>query len=430
MTISFFLRGNMIQARISDKDKCLRISTGMKVGRNQKFDGEFIGNSLEVAGLNNELLRHKILLTELFLKYGNLEQIKANYKITPELQEDNTESFEVHELLNKYVNQMSTGEILTRNNKRFSPISVSTYAQAANMMANFSSEHGPLDISKFHVDATASILQKKDISTRFALWFKAYENWMIDHNYSIKSRCEAMNMANIMISYFSRAYFFNIPKIPRLANIKKPKVVFPPEFVGQFVMDKHNIYKGLNETMKMVWEVSATILITTLRVSDAISLTEKDLIFRGNDVLLNKRNEKTGEISQMPLPKSLTDVYRENLTRKGGLFSVKPTKQILYDNMKDLFKMYDDLHDYYSIHKLGIRGEQIVESKPLYQWAHPHLLRKTAITTMIYMGVDQNHIKHTSGHSPNSEAFYDYVHVVDKLYKSDFKNAHEKMGLA
>ena len=238
-----------------------------------------------------------------------------------------------------------------------------------------------------------------------------------------------MNMANIMISYFSRAYFFNIPKIPRLANIKKPKVVFPPEFVGQFVMDKHKVYKGLNETMKMVWEVSATILITTLRVSDAISLTEKDLIFRGNDVMLNKRNEKTGEISQMPLPKSLTDVYRENLTRKGGLFSIKPTKQILYDNMKDLFKMYDDLHDYYSIHRLGIRGEQIVESKPLYQWAHPHLLRKTAITTMIYMGVDQNHIKHTSGHSPNSEAFYDYVHVVDKLYKSDFKNAHEKMGL-
>lgn len=46
---------------------------------------------------------------------------------------------------------------------------------------------------------------------------------------------------------------------------------------------------------------------------------------------------------------------------------------------------------------------------------------------MIYYGVDHMHVKHASGHTQNSDAYWRYVKVVERLFTSDFNQAHKKM---
>jgi integrase len=176
-----------------------------------------------------------------------------------------------------------------------------------------------------------------------------------------------------------------------------------------------------------LWEISATILITTLRIGDAMSLTEKDLILTKDIVYLRKKNEKTGVYSEMPLPKFLSDIYRENLTRHGRIYSIQPDREVVYKGMKDFFRMYDDLHEIVSVADVDVRGKEFIVSKPLWEWVHPHLLRKTAITTMIYNKVPERFIKFASGHSTNSTAFERYVGHVEKYYKSEINDYYGKM---
>jgi integrase len=222
-----------------------------------------------------------------------------------------------------------------------------------------------------------------------------------------------------MINHWSQTLFLNLPKVMRIPSVAKPIVTFSPEFVKKFLRDEDNIYNKLESEKKMVWEISATILITTMRVSDAISLEPADFNIVKDSMFLNKRNSKTNAMSQSPLPKLLSDRYRENLARFGRIYTTVPSKNKIYEHMKDMFRMYEDLHELFTVSKMGIRGEPVTETKPLYEWAHPHLLRKTAITTMIANKVPDRHIKFLSGHAENSASYGYYIGHVEKHYQSD-----------
>lgn len=421
MTISFFPRGNIVQARISDKDKCFRLSTGIRIDNHLKFNKHFIGKTNDVVALNNELNRHRVVLTELYLKYGELDLIKLHY-----YQEDapERESFDLAKLMSTYVYMMRTKQIISKRNKPFSQSSINTYAYCSNLMNQFASKCGQLDISKFHVEASLSTDKKTYIVDKFNRYFKDYEDYLIDHEISAKSRSEIFNVTSLLAVYWSQKFFFNIPKIKRIYTEPKPIVVLDPNFVKKFLTDK--IYSGLTKEMKHAWEVSATILITTMRISDVLSLQKKDIVITKDAMFLNKRNQKTGAFSQIPLPRLLENVFRDNLASHDHLFSINGCRKTLYNNIRELFRMYEEMHEIVTVGRLGVRGEEVIIAKPLWEWVHPHLLRKTAITTMIYNGVPDRHVKFASGHSENSGAFGMYVGHVDKHYKNQVGEYYNK----
>jgi integrase len=415
MTISFFSRGHVIQARISDRDKCFRISTGIKVMPHMKFRGnKFHGSTVEVASLNADLDRHRVRLAELYLKYGDLKGIKMEYNYTPE---PDANDYSLDGLLKMYVHKMNQEEILTKSGKKFSAESIRTYAYISNLYSEFALIEG-IKLPDFHVDPSWPIERKQRIGERYNKYFKKLDEWLIDKNNGLKTRHNMFNIMGIMIQYWSQVLFLNLPKLMRMPNVSKPIV--------RFLRDDDKIYDKLEPEKKMVWEISATILITTMRVSDAISLKPSDFNIVKDSMFLNKRNSKTNAMSQSPLPRFLSDKYRENLARYGRIYTTIPSKNKIYDHMKDMFRMYEDLHEWFTVSKLGIRGEEVTETKPLYEWAHPHLLRKTAITTMIANKVPDRHIKFLSGHAENSSSFGKYIGHVESHYKSDMLDYFNK----
>jgi integrase len=163
-------------------------------------------------------------------------------------------------------------------------------------------------------------------------------------------------------------------------------------------------------------------MITTLRIQDALSLVPSDFEFKDGNCFMNKHNTKTGAISQMPLPKVLSDKFNSNIGSLGRVFTIKPNKAIIYSRLKDLFYMYPEMHEQITIKKIGVHGEDVSETRPYYLAVHPHMLRRTAITTMLVNGVSERHIKFASGHTPKSTAFERYVGFVEKKYQSDIND--------
>lgn len=427
MTITFYPRGKIIQARLSKGSKAIRISTAIMIEPHHKFVGQkFVGNTAEVLELNAELSRHKFKLAELLGLYGlDFIKIKENYnERPPEIPSEDTTL--LHDLLRKYVKMMATGEVLSSSKKMYSPSSINLYRYATDVAREFAFFYKPIDIAKYHIPYDWSSEQKQQLAEKFSLYFKKFEDFMIDRGNSIKSRSELMNMVGVMLNYWANKFFYTLPKIPRLQSHEKAIVVFPPEFVSKFLTDLKT-YENLSPQFKTVWEVSATILITTLRIGDAMSLDWHNLIINPKQVYLKKKNEKTGVLSEMPLPQFLSDIYRENMARYNRVYTLKPTKELIYQHINSLFKMYEDTHESVSVSQVDVRGNEFIVSKPLWEWVHPHMLRKTAITTMIYNKVPERFIKFASGHSVGSNAFERYVGHVERYYKSEINDYYGKM---
>lgn len=407
MKISFYQRGGIMQARISDGPTQFRLSTGVKASHNS---------------LKAELDAHKAKLKQLYLKYGDLGCIKEEYHYTPE--PDHTD-YTLESLLKSYVIKMREGQITTKMGRPFSAESIRTYAYVSTLYAEYASKKS-IKLPNYHVDPSWPIDRKHRIGENFNKYFKGFDEWLIDKNHGMKSRFNTFNIIGIVAHYWSEILFLNIPKVMRMPNVAKPIVTFPPDFVMRFLNDEGKVYDKLDPEKRMVWEISATILITTMRVGDAISLKPSDFNMVNDTMFLNKRNSKTNAMSQSPLPKLLTDKYKANLARYGSIYSITPTKTKIYEHMKALFMTYKELHECFTISKLGVKGENVTESKPLYEWAHPHLLRKTSITTMIANKVPDRHIKFLSGHSENSSSYGYYVGHVEKHYNSDMTDYFNK----
>ena len=412
MKVKFYNRGQFIQCSISDGIGVRhRISMKLKLpGGCKLVDGKVYGNSEESKKLNEILEKEKSVITLMYLQDRNVELIKNHYNKVPDPipADDNCYDFAI--LVNEYTRLMVNNKL---GYKKFSPNTIRAYKNVANIFSAYCKEVGSFDLNKF---ATPN----KKLKSEWQSYFRCFDEYMVGRNYSQPYRSNIMNVLNIMASFWADDLCIPIPKIEHEQPKLNPITVLPPNFVKTFFTD--DVYSKLDEELKFVWELSATIMITTLRIQDALSLEPNDFEFKDGNCFMNKHNIKTGSISQMPLPRVLSDKFQHNIASMGRVFSTKPNKAIVYSRLKDLFSMYTEMHDQVTIKKIGVHGEEVSETMPYYLAVHPHMLRRTAITTMLVNGVSERHIKFASGHTPKSTAFERYVGFVEKKYQSDIND--------
>ena len=55
-------------------------------------------------------------------------------------------------------------------------------------------------------------------------------------------------------------------------------------------------------------------------------------------------------------------------------------------------------------------------------------MRRTAITTLLAMGMTETAVRKISGHAANSKEFYKYVELSQKFMNSETRKAFEKLN--
>lgn len=184
----------------------------------------------------------------------------------------------------------------------------------------------------------------------------------------------------------------------------KDIVILDIDFAKDFVVDNHNFYDTMGAQLKAVWELSAVMLTTTLRISDAMALTSKDL---DSDGRITIKNQKTGALTSCPVPKSLFDKLMANQKRFGRLF----------------FRQIDKWDAYRLLPKLFILYPETIDIKDTVKF---HVFRKTAISVMLAMNVPQSIVMRASGHAVGSKAFARYVGHVETMFNSEITNFQSK----
>lgn len=308
-------------------------------------------------------------------------------------------------------------EILSKSGRPYSTGSKMQWRNFCSTLNKFAQ-----DIRLLDLDVSGDFKQKKIASDLAKSYFNSLRLWMASNGYMITTQTMIIEKLKILFSYAEDEYMIHIDKKFRYYKEEVPIVVIPPEVVKSFL----NSSIPDDVELRYAYEISSVILVSSLRISDVLSLTIDDL----SSGCIVSTNKKTGANTKSPIPDRVYQMLLNNHRKYGRLYSLNHTRnitdRILSIRMPELFK--DIATERVSISRMlpdGSGYEKIV--KPLNEFIRPHMLRKSAITSMIVSGVPERFVKHLSGHRGNSRSFERYVAYVEKEYNDSIKTYQNKL---
>lgn len=430
MKVSFFTRGNKLQVRVPHNGGYLRLTTGIEIPENVKFLSTkqlFQGKGDEAKQMNAELDRHRLFIRDVVAGGFDLKREYDGF-VKPTTFVNEVESFELVHLFNKYISDATNGAIKKRDGSRLKPSTIQAFRFTASVIRDYTRVAGTLMVDEFNLSNIQSIQTKRALADKWTKYFNGFVEYMRAREFKMSSRWSAMLNTKIVMHHFEKEYYFVLPEVPKVNNVENPIIVLEPEFVFKF-MDG-DVYHKLEGNMRYVWEVSATILVTSMRISDVLSLSWNHLNERKDGLFLSKENEKTGGETNMILPRKLATIFKTNMAKYGSIFTPVSgdKKSVVYNYISKVFKQYDECHVDVSASMPDIDGKGKSVTQKLYDWVTPHMLRKSAITSMLVNGISEDHVKFASGHTPSSKAFERYRAFIDRNFNNQLNDYYSKMN--
>ena len=190
-------------------------------------------------------------------------------------------------------------------------------------------------------------------------------------------------------------------------------IALQPEQLNHLIYDvsfHHSLSKSLRKS-KDLFVFGCT---TGLRVSDLFALKKTNLEKLGEAYYIRQQSKKTNTSTKIKLPKYAVEILQRNKTRGSMLF-----KSLSIANFNTNIKKIVELAGWDYIHPKmrNKRGKPVAIYKDEKRKVHyrfcdlvsSHTMRRTAITTFLNLGMDENDVRRISGHSAGSVEFYKYV---------------------
>lgn len=168
-----------------------------------------------------------------------------------------------------------------------------------------------------------------------------------------------------------------------------------------------------------------------LRFQDLMRLKKQHIQFTDSGVNVVLHTQKTSTAVKIPLPEYAVAIYNKYKSKAG----VYVLPRLSSTNLNLQIKMVIQRAGWnYNLPKIKQKqGEQVeVKNKSgevykFYDHITVHTMRRTAITTLLLLGVDENSVRRISEHAAGSKEFYRYVVIVQDYLNNQVKNAHRKL---
>ncbi len=209
-------------------------------------------------------------------------------------------------------------------------------------------------------------------------------------------------------------------------------VVISPEQLKFLITDKtfeQTLPKHLQRT-KDIFVFGCTV---GLRFQDLMRLKKKHIQFTDSDVTVVLHTQKTSTAIKIPLPEHAVVLYKKYYRKAGAYVLPRLSCTNLNLQIKEVIKRAGWIYNLPKIKQK--QGEQVEiknknnESFKFYEHVTVHTMRRTAITILLLLGVDENSVRRISGHAAGSKEFYRYVVIVQDYLNNQVKNAHLRLIL-
>lgn len=341
-------------------------------------------------------------------------------------------------LYRQFLHDCDQGIRLQKNGKRVSPKTVLRYGYLFKLLEEF--DKNDFELKLFFVPN----LTTRELEGAKKYWKKFYYAF-IDFMY--KKGCYDNYVGGtikVLRTYFN--YLINEKQLPIGMFHKNfycpkdeiPVIVLSPEQLASFINDTA-LLERLPDDLQTVRDIFVFGCTVGLRVSDLMALKPYNLVKQREEYYLKVRSKKTYVDTVIKLPSYAIEILQkyqpQTLKGRNKQTTLLPSMSTWYFN-KQLKRLARYLTSDEPLIKVRQKkGIQTVvyknrEKKQHYTMADhisSHTMRRTAITTMLSLGMAEQLVRRISGHSPNSSEFYKYVAYSQNLLDTETEKVFEKL---
>jgi len=334
-------------------------------------------------------------------------------------------------LFKKFIRDTETGKRLKKNGERIKKESIQNYQYVLNNLTNFSTNK---DFELRICDAKK--LTKREYISEKKYWKKFYKQFT---EYLYKNGCHDnyvgtnIKVIRTFFNYLKNDKDLYTGDFQRLFYVRHEDIeifVLSPEQLKFLIHDKAFEAK-LTQSQKRIKDIFVFGCTTGLRFSDIFLLSNKNFVQQESDWYLKVKSKKTKIFSLIKLPDYAVDIYKKHKSRsnKQPVF----TKISLFNFNKHI-KTIGRLADFnapieMSREKRGKTYKINGDNQTLfYQKMSSHMMRRTAITTLLILGMPEHLVRKISGHSSASNSFNRYVHYAQSYIDREIDKVHNKLS--
>jgi integrase len=337
----------------------------------------------------------------------------------------------------RFIKESGNGRRLQPNGKRISAGTVVNYKYTLQLIRKFCEKR------KFNLRIIPSrMLNNKESKVERNYWKKFYRlfNVYMYDDCGYFDNYVGQNMKNIktFFNYLNKQRGVATGNFHAQFYVRKEEVAIFPLMPAElsYLINNLEFEESLDQKMKQVKDFFVFGCTVALRFSDLKALKKSNIRQANNQYYLVVNSIKTSVETVMRLPLYAVSIVKRYLKIKKHLL---PQFSLTYMNkhIKILLEKAGFTQDVRI--SRNQRGNAI-ELKPgrgdkksirFCDVASSHCMRRTAITTLLSLGVAEQIVRKISGHTANSKEFYRYVfwsqvyqdHETEKVF-----NELEKMG--
>ena len=208
-------------------------------------------------------------------------------------------------------------------------------------------------------------------------------------------------------------------------------VIYPDRL--NFLISNKEFENSLPLHLKRTKDLFVFGCTVALRYSDLMNLHTSNFCFTNNNWYLTTVSKKTATMVRVHLPDYAVEIMKNNTLKNGRIFR-EISKNQFNINIKELVMLanWDEEVDKYRskrgipypIYKDPHKGLKY----KFYELVSSHTMRRTAISTMLALGMPETQVRRISGHCANSKSFHRYVNFSQSFLDNDSKNFFQKLA--
>jgi len=349
------------------------------------------------------------------------------------MRKQHQKTYELLGMFDQFILESTKGKRQQKNGNRLRPGTVQNYVYTRKILEEFSA------VKKFTLRIRDTRkLTARELESERGYWKKFYrkfteflyqqkgfyDNYAGFHFKTIRSFFNYLNDEKGM-SVGSYHKLFYVPKET------VPIITLSPEQL-QFLTYDENFEKGLSASLQRVKDILVIGCTVALRVSDLLNLRKINLEKQGERFYLRVQSQKTNTFTRVMLPDYALKIFRKYSNRHTTLLP-PITNAHLNRRLKELVEKAGWKEPVLKTRER--RGNTIHlfrnrKSRQAYRFCDmitSHTMRRTAITTMLSLGMPEQLVRKISGHAPHSKEFFRYVEIAQNYLDRETEKLHLRL---
>ena len=334
-------------------------------------------------------------------------------------------------LFKRFISDSASGRRVTPTGKRICKGSVEQFKYVFKLLEQFEQlQPNPIRIQLLN-KASHRMLQSEKLYWKRL--FRNFTSWLYQKNYYDGYVSTVVKMLRTFFNYLIKdqcllvGNFHQQFKIP--SQDLTPIVLEPQQL--KFLITDFTFRNSLSDALRKTNDIFIFGCTVGLRYSDLMRLKKTDLQYAQKGVFIILNTSKTATQVKIPLPQYALDIIDKYKTKTRRFVLPRLANSNLNLNVKKLMEVAGWK---YNLPKIRYRQGKPFELKNkqgkgfrFCDHITAHTMRRTAITTLLLLGVEENMVRTISGHSPGSKEFYKYVALVQNYLNQQVMNAHDKL---